>query len=191
MFKKISLIVFMALLSLSVSAKEVSGVNINEDIILSGLQLKLNGAGVRTKFIFDIYVAAFYSTNSIKKISDLNMLRPMRMAMHFIYDEVSKEKLVDGWNDGFEDNLSSEQFNKLKSKIKQFNALFVTVHKGDVINLDYTPEKGTVVSINNKEKGMIGGEEFYKALLLIWLGDDPVGDGLKDALLGVVESDDD
>jgi Chalcone isomerase-like len=191
MFNKIALIIYMALLSLSVSAKDVSEVNINEDIILSGQQLKLNGAGVRTKFIFDIYVAAFYSTNTIKKMSDLNMLRPMRLAMHFVYDEVSKEKLVDGWNDGFEDNLSSEQFDKLKGEIKQFNELFITVRKGDVINLDYIPEKGTVVSINKSEKGTVGGEKFYKALLLIWLGEDPVGDDLKDALLGKVEDDDD
>lgn len=191
MFNKISLIICMALLSLSVSAKEVSGVKLNEDIVLSGQQLMLNGAGVRTKFVFDIYVAAFYSTNAIKKISDLNMLRPLRLAMHFVYDEVSKEKLVDGWNDGFEDNLSSEQLDKLKGEIKQFNELFITVRKGDVINLDYTPEKGTVVSINDSVKGMVGGEEFYKALLLIWLGEDPVGDDLKDALLGIVESDDD
>lgn len=159
--------------------------------MLSGKTLALNGAGVRTKFIFDIYVAAFYTSNPVKKVSDINTAQPMRMAMHFVYDEVSKEKLVDGWNDGFEDNLSSDQFEKLKNKIEQFNELFVTVRKGDVIDLDYTPEKGTTVSINKNKKGLVVGTDFYKALLLIWLGDDPVGDDLKDSLLGEVESDDD
>lgn len=191
MFNKISLVVLMLSLSLSVSAREIAGVKISEEIKLPGKEMVLNGAGMRTKFIFDIYVAAFYSGNSVKKFSDVNTSHPMRMAMHFVYDEVSKEKLVDGWNDGFEDNLSSDQLKRFEKEIKQFNALFETVRKGDVINLDYVPEHGTSVTINNNAKGIIEGADFFKAILLIWLGDDPVGDDLKDALLGEVESDDD
>jgi Chalcone isomerase-like len=191
MFNKISLVVLMLSLSLSVSAREIAGVKISEEIKLPGKEMVLNGAGMRTKFVFDIYVAAFYAGNPVKKFSDVNSSRPMRMAMHFVYDEVSKEKLVDGWNDGFEDNLSSEQLKRFEKEIKQFNDLFETVRKGDVINLDYVPEHGTSVTINNNAKGIVEGADFFKAILLIWLGDDPVGDDLKDALLGEVESDDD
>lgn len=191
MFNKIALIFLMTFLSSAISAKEISGVKVSESIVLSGKSLALNGAGVRTKFVFDIYVAAFYTSSPVRKVSDINTAQPMRMVMHIVYDEVSKEKLVDAWDDGFEDNLSSEQFEKLSNKIKQFNALFVTVRKGDVIDLDYTPEKGTTVSINKNKKGLVVGADFYKALLLIWLGEDPVGDDLKDDLLGKVESDDD
>ncbi len=191
MFNKLCLAIFLVSLSLSVQAKQFAGVPIAEEITLSNEKLKLNGVGMRTKFVFDIYVATFYTQATVKKVSDLNLQQPMRMAMHFVYGEVGKEKLTDGWNDGFEDNLSSEQFEKLKSKISQFNALFETVRKGDVINLDYIPTKGTVVNINKKEKGVVSGAGFYKALLLIWLGEDPVGDDLKDALLGQIETDDD
>jgi len=112
----------------------------------------------------------------------------MRMAMHFVYDEVSKEKLIDAWNEGFEDNLNSAQLSELKTKISKFNALFETARAGDVINLDFSPVSGTAVHINNKTKGSIEGDGFYRALLLIWLGEDPVADDLKDALLGNEES---
>ncbi|MDH5425319.1 MAG: chalcone isomerase family protein [Gammaproteobacteria bacterium] len=188
MFKKTLFV--LLLVSTTVQARELAGITVEEQIKLGASELTLNGAGVRTKFVFDVYVAAFYTQSAVKAVSALNMQQPMRMAMHFVYDEVSKEKLVDAWNNGFDDNLSSDQYAVLKNKIKQFNALFETVHKGDVIWLDYTPEKGTAVSINKNEKGVVDGADFYKALLLIWLGEDPAGERLKKSLLGKANSED-
>jgi len=191
MIKFIGITLFFLSLSFSLQAKKIAGVQIDDTVNIKGTSLKLNGAGVRTKFVFDIYVAAFYTATTIKKVENISDDAPMRMAMHFIYDEVSKEKLVDGWNDGFEDNLGDEQFKKLKSRINLFNGLFETVRAGDIIHLDYIPGKGTLVNINNKNKGVVSGSEFYKALLMIWLGEDPVGSDLKSALLGQTDVDDD
>ncbi|MCK4708025.1 MAG: chalcone isomerase family protein [Gammaproteobacteria bacterium] len=192
MIKQISLTILFILFSLSVQAKQIADVKINEQVTVADKLLTLNGAGMRTKFVFDIYVAAFYTADPVRnasQISDNN--QPMRMAMHFVYGEVGKEKLTDGWDDGFEDNLSSAQLKKMESRIKLFNGMFETVKKGDVILLDYIPAKGTLVTINDKTKGVVTGFEFYQALLMIWLGDDPVGDDLKDALLGKIDGDDD
>jgi len=43
-------------------AKEIAGINIPDTISFSdqSTKLKLNGAGIRTKFIFDIYVGSLY-----------------------------------------------------------------------------------------------------------------------------------
>jgi len=191
MKNKIVFFIFFSLLSFNLLAEKVAGVDLNDAAVITGKTLHLNGAGVRTKFVFDIYVAAFYTASPVKEVSDIKLdADPMRMAMHFVYDEVSKDKLVDGWNDGFEDNLSDTQLKQLKSRIKLFNSLFKTVRKGDVILLDYIPGKGTLVTINNKNMGRVTGDEFFHALLMIWLGEDPVGDDLKAALLGHKESDD-
>ena len=55
---------------------------------------------------------------------------------------------------------------------------------GDTILLDYVPGTGTRVLINGESKGMIPGEEFNRALLRIWLGDQPADAALKKAMLG-------
>jgi hypothetical protein len=56
---------------------------------------------------------------------------------------------------------------------------------GSVITLDYVPDAGMQVTLNGVPKGEpIGGEDFYRGLLKIWLGDDPVDKSLKKALLG-------
>jgi len=105
--------------------------------------------------------------------------------MHILYDEVGREKLVDGWNDGFERNLTPDQLKVLIPSIKQFNELFISVHEGEEIILDYTPDTGTTVIIAGNTRGTTRGADFNRALLSIWLGDDPVGDVLRDSLLGI------
>ena len=168
-------------------ARELAGVNIDESITLAENKqaLQLNGLGIRYKFFFKIYIAALYvqdrSSNAQAIVSSADA---KRMSMVFLYDEVPREKLVAGWNEGFENNLTAEQLAALQPRIDQFNAMFETVKQGDVINLDYVPEKGTVVQIKGQQKGVVPGQDFNQALLKIWLGEYPVGDDLKQALLG-------
>lgn len=174
--------------SYSLHAREVAGINIAETISFSDQSTKLilNGAGIRVKFIFDIYVGSLYLEKEVHTPKDAYSLPgEKRISMHFLYSEVSKEKLINGWNDGFNNNLSKSERQKLKNKIKLFNDLFITVKKDDLINLDFIPTTGTKVVINNKLMGLVESDEFFSALLRIWLGEDPADDELKDAMLGI------
>lgn len=181
------LCVLLLVLSLApqATARDVAGVQLEEQLAVEGEKtLVLNGAGIRSKFFFKIYVGALYMempSSSAKEVIETDSGK--RIAMHFLYDEVSKEKLVDGWNEGFKNNTSSEQLATLAERINTFNALFDTVHKGDTVILDYQPRSGTRVSIKGKEKGLITGKDFNDALLRIWLGDSPVTGDLKKAML--------
>lgn len=172
--------------SLSIQAQTVADIDIPETI--SDSNLVLNGAGIRTKFIFDIYVGALYLE---KKHDNANAIYAQkgnkRIHMHFLYDEISKEKLTNGWSDGFNNNHSGDELKKLSSRITQFNNQFSTVKKGDVVNLNFIPGKGTTVEINNKKMDIIKGDDFFTAVLKIWLGDEPADSDLKNAMLGQVE----
>jgi len=173
----------------SLQAKEVARVNISETISFSDQSTKLilNGAGIRTKFIFDIYVGSLYLEKKASSAKEIYILHgEKRISMHFLYNEVSKEKLVNGWNDGFENNHTSEELVKLKDRITQFNNLFVSVKKGDVINLDFIPTTGTSITIKGKSMGLIKGDDFFIAILKIWLGEDPADGDLKEAMLGII-----
>ena len=47
------------------------------------------------------------------------------------------------------------------------------------------PDTGTRITVNGQPKGAsIPGEDFYAAVLRIWLGDKPVDADLKKGLLG-------
>ncbi|WP_419582428.1 chalcone isomerase family protein, partial [Thiolapillus sp.] len=50
----------IGLLPALVAAKTLEGVDLPEQVPVEGRNLVLNGAGIREKFFFDIYVAALY-----------------------------------------------------------------------------------------------------------------------------------
>jgi len=182
---------FIALLSsifsIPVHAQTITDIEIADTVSHSSQSTKLvlNGAGIRTKFIFDIYIGSLYLEKKQLQAKDVyNSPGEKRISMHFLYDEISKEKLVNGWNDGFENNLSKNELVKFKDQINKFNNLFVAVKKGDVINLNFIPTTGTRIVINGKSKGTVEGDDFFIALLKIWLGEEPADSDLKVAMLG-------
>lgn len=182
---RIFLFCFLLLASQPSYAIEIAGVTVHETLqAADATQLHLNGAGIRSKFIFDIYIAELYMEHPAGSAEEV-IAAPgkKRMIMHFLYDEVTRDKLVSGWNEGFGDNLDAEKLATLQERINSFNSLFRTVKKGDIILLDYIPGQGTVVTISGQEMGVIAGKDFNDALLNIWLGPKPINKGLKTKLL--------
>jgi len=185
--KIMRVVVFFILLLMGLPsyAKEIAGVMVNDTLqTTDGATLQLNGAGIRKKLFMDIYIAQLYMEKPSATVSEVLADKGRkRIVMHFLYSEVSKDKLVEVWNDGFKDNNSAGDLAKLQERINQFNGFFVDVKKNDVIVLDYNPATGTTVTIKGQEKGVIGGADFNEALLKIWLGEKPADGDLKDKLL--------
>jgi len=190
LFQAILVLSFGVLFNSNLAARDIADISFSEQVTVEGIenQLLLNGAGIRYKFFFKIYVGALYladkqnSADQILKSSQAN-----RVVMHFLYDEVEKEKLVNAWLEGFEENVEESVFKTLKDRLDNFNAMFSDLHKGDVVLLDYIPQQGTRVTIKGVQKGVIKGEDFNQALLSVWLGEEPVTEELKDAMLGIEE----
>lgn len=185
-----SLIIFLCLgISGSLFAIEVKGVNIPDSATVIGppdQKLVLNGTGIRTKFVFNIYIGALYlpqKTKDAKKVINDPVFK--RISMYFLYDEISKKKMTDGWTDGFKDNLDDDTFKKLQPQIKQFNSFFPDIVKGNTVVIDFIPGKGSVVTINDRLQGTVAGEDFQKALLSIWFGKDPPNEALKKGMLNI------
>jgi hypothetical protein len=168
-------------------AATIAGHDIADRIELagSGDMLVLNGAGVREKFFMDIYIGALYlpaaTSDSRAILSDSG---PASVRMFFLHKEVSKKKIVTGWQEGLAENLSAGNMKALQPKLDKFNDLFRTMMRGDVVSIDYIPATGTEVRINNEWRGVVPGNDFYRALLKVWLGDKPVSKSLKQAMLG-------
>lgn len=183
------LVLILLVVGIQSHAREIAGVEVAASVTNSeGVVLHLNGAGIRKKFIFDIYIAELYLQNpgkTTKAILAGDTAR--RMVMHILYDEISQDKLIDGWNDGFKGNSDDQVLDQLKENIAKFNEMFGEVKKGEQIVLDYIPGVGTKVTIAGVEKGIVPGKDFSDALLLIWLGEKPVTKSLKKELLGVSE----
>ena len=178
-------VLLIGLLPALVAAKTLEGVDLPEQVTVEGRNLVLNGAGIREKFFFDIYVAALYLPARMSDAARiLQTDQPWRVTMSFLYSEVDKKKLDDGWEEGFEEKIPSADLPALRERLGQFKAMFPTLHKGDEALLTYLPGKGVSVSIRGEQKGVVPGADFARALLSVWLGKEPVTGKLKKALLG-------
>ena len=179
------LVFVLAIAVQSAAAWEIAGVTVPESATIKNKVLVLNGAGIREKFFFKIYVGALYLR--VKRTTAGEVLADpgaKRIVMSFLYNKVSLKKIVAGWNKGFEGNCTPAELKVLQDRINDFNSLFTPVRKGDVIRLDYIPKEGTQVWINDTLRGVVPGEDFQQALLKIWLGPDPADEDLKNAMLG-------
>jgi hypothetical protein len=184
--KKILLLVGILLLSANVYARDVGDVKVADSVQLGNETLQLNGAGTRTKVIMDIYVAALYlgkKTNNAEEV--LADTGAKRMALHMVYG-MSSSKLQDAFKKGIEENHTAAELTALDAQLKKFYEIFgalSSVNKGDIILLDYLPGVGTKVIVNGTERGLVEGAEINRAILKIWLGNEPVQSDLKKDLL--------
>ena len=185
-FSKFVLAALFYALTLTAQALELKGVKVDETAQVGGNALVLNGAGVRTKMVFKVYVAALYlaqkTSDATAVISDTGN---KRVAMHLLR-ELSAEKLLHALDEGFEANNSAAEMTAIDSQMKAFRQMMSSakaVKEGDVILLDYT-SAGTSVNLNGKALGNVEGAAFNQALLRVWLGNKPVDAALKKAMLG-------
>lgn len=182
---RICFLALLLLLPLSSRAVEIEGVSLPDSVQLENKTLQLNGAGIRTKFFFDIYVAGLYleaKSSQVETIISSNTTK--RITMDILYDEVTKEKLTGGWNEGFNNNQSAQQMQALQERLDLFNSFFNTAHKGDRIAFDLLSTGDTQITINGKQAGTIEGSDFQQALVAVWLGKKPADKKLKKLLLG-------
>jgi hypothetical protein len=168
-------------------AAEVAGVRIEEKERLSNSELTLNGAGLRKRAFFQVYVIGLYLPEKKTAAADtIGAAGPKRIAIHMVRD-VGADQFGDALTDGMKDNVSEAEMKALDPRVKQLMATMGEMKqakKGMRITLDWTPA-GTQMSVDGKAAGApIAGEDFYRALLKIWLGENPVQADLKKALLG-------
>ena len=170
------------------TAAELSGVFIDDEIkTSSGETLLLNGIGLREKLWVDVYVGALYLPARSSDVAEiLSRPGPWRVQLDFVYKEVDQKKLIKAWREGFEKNQTDETLQKLQPRIDQFYQYFdSSVVAKEQYAFDYLPPEGVKVSRNQKELGVIPGEDFKNALLEIWLGNHPADKKLKKGMLGL------
>jgi len=84
--------------------REVSGVEVPGSYAVGGESLELNGAGLRKKFIFKVYVGALYlKERSSDAASILAADAPWAVRMTFLRD-VTRSQLMGAFREGFENN---------------------------------------------------------------------------------------
>jgi len=179
---RIALLLLCSLLAFPVTAKDVDGHAVPDTATQDGKTLSLIGAGIRNKWMFDVYIGALYAEKPTFNAANLIKSEQIkRMNLHMLRD-VGKDKIIESIREGFEKN-SKAQMPAVQARLDQLAAAVPDLKKGDVLSLTYVPEKGVVVGGVAKET-VIPGKDFGDALFSCWLGPDPADADLKRKLLG-------
>ncbi|MCL1051209.1 chalcone isomerase family protein [Shewanella abyssi] len=184
--KFISTIVIAAtlFLPLSLQAKEVAGVEVNETLTFNEQPLVLNGAGVRSKFFIDLYVGSLYVPTTLDNTAAVIAADNVAVRLNITSGMITADKMKDAINEGFDDATDGNTA-AIQPQIDQFMGLFsAEIVDGDQFTFLASKASGVTAFKNGTAQATIISEPFRQALLNIWLGDEPAQNSLKKAMLG-------
>jgi len=173
----------LLLLTLHAQAGTFAGVTMPDTTTVAGQTVVLNGQGLREKFFFDIYVGGMYVTTKTHDASTIiNDDKPKKMLMHFVYSEVTKDQMIEAFDEGFGAQPGVAAQGDAIAKVKGW--LPPSLKAGDELAFEYAPGVGTTMYVNSKAMGTIPGAEFGKVVFGIYVGTKPPTEDLKKGLLG-------
>jgi hypothetical protein len=169
-------------------AVEIEGVKLDDTALVGGKELKLNGAGLRTRVIFKVYVMGLYLPEKKRTTAEVLATEGPRRFTLVLLRDIGGADLGEAFMAGLNKNVDAAEKAKLSSQIARFGQMFGAIQqlkKGDVLTGDWLPASGTHLSLNGKPLAeALPDVAFYNAILRIWLGDQPADSSLKPALLG-------
>ena len=177
------------LLALPVQAAELEGVRLEDRIHVDGQELQLNGMALRTRVIFKVYVAGLYLPERATTAEAALASKGAKRIALVMLREASAEQFVESIAGGLRNNNSDAELAAVKEQTEELMAKIRAIGQartGMQIVLDYAPSAhATTLLVDGAAQGRgMPGEDFYRALLRIWLGHNPGQPELKQALLG-------
>jgi Chalcone isomerase-like len=166
-------------------AAEVGGIKLDDKVAVAGQDLVLNGAGIRTKLMFKVYVGALYLPAKATSLDAVLARSPRRVQLTLLRD-LSADDLVGALVEGLENNSSPAELATLKPQTDQLVSIMKSIGQvktGGVVTLDFIDGE-TRIAYNGQAKGTIAGAPFNAALTRVWLGDKPAQTDLRKAMLG-------
>ncbi len=174
--------------SIGAQAAVIEGQQFDDRIRLAESDLVLNGLGLRAVAWFKGYAAGLYLGQKVRTAeAALAAPGPKRVRMKMMV-EVEAKEFAKAFEKGMKRNLAPAERTALADRIDRFDRTVLALgvlRKGDVVDLDWMPARGLVLSVNGQPRGEpFAGEAFYGAILKIFIGPDPVDEKLKAGLLG-------
>jgi len=185
--RRFACLVFALYLGTPALAAQLAGVTLADKVSVGGHVLMLNGAGVRIKVFFKIYVGSLYLPQKVGDLAGVLARGPRRIQMNLLRD-LTSEQLVGALVGGLNANNSPAEMAAVKEPADELVRILTAfkdmdVRARDVLTLDFV-DGGTKVALNGETRGVIPGAAFNNALTRIWLGDKPADGDLKKAMLG-------
>lgn len=164
-------------------AAEIEGVTFEERIRVDDQDLQLQGTALlKHLIVIKAYVGALYLPEGIATARVLSDV-PKALVLHYFH-EIPADDFAKASAAMIEKNVGEAEFQTLKPRIEEMNALYRTVSPGDEYQAAYIPGIGTSLALNGEKLGVVPGARFARAYFSIWLGEKPISRSFRDRLMG-------
>ena len=180
-------LILAAVTSVAVSAHaaDLDGVAMPDTQVVNGIQMSLNGIGLRTFSVLGIriYIAGLYlerrsdNPDAILHSSETKLL-DIRFLRH-----VDAEDARNAWQESFEQNCRPPCYLEPRDE-QRFLAAVPSVRQGDQSTLLFS-SKGVHITFNGRPMGDIPDPNFAELMLATFIGPVPPTPRLKRQLLGL------
>ncbi len=170
----------------------IEGRRLPRRVRLAGVELQLNGAGVRAVAWFKAFVAALYLGARAGTAAEVIAAPgPKRLQLHLLTD-VPAAELSKALRRGVQRNSSAAEAEQIGGPVEQLAAAIDalgTLRKGDVLDLDWEPSRGVGLLLNGtlksgpRDQPGLSQPALYAAVLRAFIGDRPYDERLKAGLL--------
>ena len=168
-------------------AAVLEGQRFEDTAVLSERTLRLNGLGLRGVAWVKAFVAGLYLPAPTKDAAQvIAMPGPKRMRLKIMLAAPSHEltkSLIRRITRHEPESVQAQLGDRLPKLASLIDSLG-DLEAGDTIDLDYVPDKGVSLRHNDKAVGAaLPGEDLYRAVLKIFVGEQPVDPRMKEGLL--------
>ena len=185
---RLALALAFCVLAQAAGAVEIAGATFAPRANIGGEEAVLNGAGLRNRAFFKVYAIGLYLPQKAVTPADVLAAKGAKRIAIVTLRDLTAEQFVDALLEALKNNHDEAALKALQPKIDQFRAAMLLIGNApekSSVNLDFLPDTGTRLSFNGAQKGAdIAGEDFFRALLRIWIGDKPAQEDLREKLLG-------
>ncbi len=170
------------------AAVNVEGVRFEDKTTVNAKELMLNGAGMRSRLIIKAYAVGLYLPERKTSAEDVLSMNGTKRIELVALMNLPPDQLAYAMVKSIGHNHTQAEMEGLQERVDELRADLLTLHevpKGSVLLIDWLPNAGTRLTFQGYKIGRdIPGEDFYQAILRVWIGNKPAQDDLKEALLG-------
>ena len=149
--------------------------SVPEVMLAPNVTVQLRGIAVAQELRSDYYIGAIYLPEwSPELVLAASETVPKRMQLKVLAERLSAREFQRHWKERIALNNPRSTWQPQGERILKFaNAFRDNLQRGDQIEFDFLPGRGTTVRLNGQVLTTITGDGFYPLLLSAWLGEIP------------------
>lgn len=171
---------FLPIAAATADSVEVKGVSFPATFEAQDRTFTLIGYGLFEYMIWDAYAGAYYQAEATPEPAPLSDI-PRYLELAYFY-AIDAEDFAQATRDTVRDNLDRASYSRLETALEDFNSDYRDVVPGDRYALSWD---GDQLRLALNDQVLYQGDDLAlaNALFGIWLGDKPLNEAFRDALL--------